>query len=311
MSSTEVSAPPAAAADRSGTLLIAGRAVVAATFAALVGVLWWLHTPKHLSGHIDIIGYPSFWNFDYGKAFVAYRLLVWEFPLVSALTYWALSRFGPFRTERAAPESKSESKSARTPIVLVDHLISEPDARAPVGILRIIQVLVPAVLVAFAVSARPAIAAVSFSRGGLLAGIAYVAVVGVIAIVVSTHRGHSPVDPRAPARRADHGERDRRVSGRHRRGLFRFSAHGHGHRGRDTTVWLVPALARDRRARVGPRMDRLAPARWTPDRSDRTASAHGWAGTRSPSCCSLRDFRAASAPSRDSTTPPASQVRIC
>ncbi|HET8570441.1 MAG TPA: hypothetical protein VFN14_00945, partial [Candidatus Limnocylindria bacterium] len=73
------------------------RLVLALGVAAAIGILWWRHEPRSLSTPIDIIGYPTFVNYDYEPSFLAYRLVVWEFPVVTMVLYALLGWRGPLR----------------------------------------------------------------------------------------------------------------------------------------------------------------------------------------------------------------------
>ena len=79
-------------------------------FAVLLAVVVWFATPRGLRPPIDIVGYPSFEDFDYHRQFLAYRLLMWELPIVTLTVWWLLGRAGPFAVE----------PQPRTPVPLTD-----------------------------------------------------------------------------------------------------------------------------------------------------------------------------------------------
>ena len=79
-------------------------------FAVLLAVVVWFATPRGLRPPIDIVGYPSFEDFDYHQQFLAYRLLMWELPIVTLTVWWLLGRAGPFAVE----------PQPRTPVPLTD-----------------------------------------------------------------------------------------------------------------------------------------------------------------------------------------------
>ena len=47
------------------------------------GLLVWSLRPKELGYPIDVIGYPTFHNFNYHPIFWAWRILVWQVPIVA------------------------------------------------------------------------------------------------------------------------------------------------------------------------------------------------------------------------------------
>jgi hypothetical protein len=49
---------------------------------------------------IDIVGYPTFRNYDFQTSFRAYRLAVWVFPALVLAGYLVLSRWGPLAASR-------------------------------------------------------------------------------------------------------------------------------------------------------------------------------------------------------------------
>jgi hypothetical protein len=77
----------------------AARLGVAVAFAALMALVVWYATPSGLRPPIDIVGYPTFANFDFHRQFLLYRLLMWELPLVTLAVWWLLGRAGPFEVE--------------------------------------------------------------------------------------------------------------------------------------------------------------------------------------------------------------------
>ena len=145
----------------------AARFAVSAALSALVGVLWWAHIPDHLSGHINIVGYPSFQNYNYLKAFTAYRLAVWEFPLVTVIFYALLRWRGPLRHRGPGVTRLVER------LDLIAH--DEATAREAHPLVRIVRLLPPAAVVVLAASMRPASATARIGRVGVAAGLVYVA----------------------------------------------------------------------------------------------------------------------------------------
>ncbi|MDT5027445.1 MAG: hypothetical protein QOE61_3871, partial [Micromonosporaceae bacterium] len=91
---------------------------VAAAASAAVCLIMWSMVPRSLSGRIEVIGYPTFANYDHMPAFWAYRLLVYAFPLLLITFYAILARRGPLR-RRTGPSSRGSAEMleplARTP----------------------------------------------------------------------------------------------------------------------------------------------------------------------------------------------------
>ena len=99
-----------------------------------------------LTGQIDIVGYPTFFDYNFRPSFWSYRLLVYAFPFLAVVGYAGLARFGPLRSHRPRP--------APRPIAL-----TEPAAEVTADAIRpdwglVPRLLVPAGLVAVAAGAR-------------------------------------------------------------------------------------------------------------------------------------------------------------
>src|SRR5260370_33576028 len=76
---------------------IAARYLIAASASAAVDLLWWLHQTRQLTGPIDVVGHPTFANFDYLPSLVAYRLITYAFPVGVLVVYSLLAWRGPLR----------------------------------------------------------------------------------------------------------------------------------------------------------------------------------------------------------------------
>lgn len=76
------------------------RAVLAVAVSLIAGQLVWMARSTHLSPPINIVGYPTFANFDYLPSFLQYRLETYAFPIGVIVIYWVLERWGPLRGER-------------------------------------------------------------------------------------------------------------------------------------------------------------------------------------------------------------------
>lgn len=167
------------------------RFIIAVAASAAADALWWLREPTHLSGHITVVGYPTWANYDYLPTFLAYRLVVYAFPLGALLVYSLLAWRGPLRRPpRARPPRDAEQDSAPRP--------SPAMPRAPAMVARL---LLPALIVAAAASARPVHGNATITVVGLAAGLAYVAAVLAVAAVGARGRGRASaarrVEPKA------------------------------------------------------------------------------------------------------------------
>lgn len=161
------------------------RFLISLSAAGALGAALWLTSPSHMSGHINIVGYPTFSNFAFQRSFLSYRLIVWEFPIVSALVYALLRWRGPLRI--LGPRTRGR-------IVMVDPNIAGRAVGEPVYQFtrRVLQLVPPAILVAFAVSSGPAAVGLRVSSVGLLAGVAYIAAIVIVSTLVALlvrHRG--------------------------------------------------------------------------------------------------------------------------
>ena len=132
--------------------------------------------PK-LTGPTDIVGYPTFANFNFELWFWNYRLTVFAFPVFAIIGYALLTRFGPLQSRIPW--------SARRNIELVEPVptASVTPEGVPWGTLA--RILLPAAVVVAACGART-------GRIDLLAvatGVFYVAI-AVVAAEMVTRRTH-------------------------------------------------------------------------------------------------------------------------
>lgn len=171
---------------------IVARFLIAVGVSATVDVLWWLHEPRQLSRPISVVGYPAFANFDYVPSFLAYRLLIYAFPVGALLVYCLLAWRGPLR--------RPEGARRRRPTQLEDMPAAEPDLLAPgssretgprLTLSMLLRLLLPTVVVVFAVTAGSATYGLGISEVGLFCGIAYLLAVLMIAVGVNWARTRS------------------------------------------------------------------------------------------------------------------------
>ncbi|GIH14132.1 hypothetical protein [Rugosimonospora africana] len=91
--------PEESARRASARWLPVARFVVAAAGSVALCLLIWSRVPRTLSGPIDIIGYPTFHDFDYMPAFWKYRLVIYGFPALFVVFYALLAWRGPLRRD--------------------------------------------------------------------------------------------------------------------------------------------------------------------------------------------------------------------
>jgi hypothetical protein len=73
------------------------RFVIAMLVSGGAALWWWDRRPRQLHGVIDIVGYPTFGNFNYVAPFTAYHLAVYAFPIGVLIIYSLLAWRGPLR----------------------------------------------------------------------------------------------------------------------------------------------------------------------------------------------------------------------
>jgi hypothetical protein len=79
------------------------RLLVAIAGSALIDLVIWATRPTHLSGHIDIVGNPTFTNYNYLPVFLGYRLVTYAFPVGVIVIYLLLEWRGPLRGPKRGP----------------------------------------------------------------------------------------------------------------------------------------------------------------------------------------------------------------
>ena len=137
---------------------------------AICLVLYKFAAPS-LTRPTDIVGYPTFANFNFARLFWGYRLAVYGLPILAIIAYLLLARFGPLRSRSPRPAKRTIE-------------LAEPAPAAPLAPERgswgaLARVVLPAAVVVNACGART-------GRTDLLAvatGVAYVALVAAVAEV--------------------------------------------------------------------------------------------------------------------------------
>jgi hypothetical protein len=180
-------------ADRDRWGRIARFAVAAAVSETAVMLWWWLGQPRQLTGPIDIVGYPTFANFDYKPSFVAYRLVTYVFPAGVLIVYSLLAWRGPWRRP-------AHARRQRAAAAMLDLPAAEPVAVPVAGralaaagsaLAVAARLLLPAMVVVVAVSARSTSQGQGITTLGLSCGLAYLAGVPALAAAIAWLRARS------------------------------------------------------------------------------------------------------------------------
>jgi hypothetical protein len=165
----------------SASWFTAGRGLVAARFVIAVGVsavmcveLARHHTPG-LPTTTDIVGYPTYWNYNFEVLFWTYRLVVYAFPLFAILGYALLSRFGPLRSGTPRPSARVIELVEPAPVAVDATGLDAAPMRPNWG--TIPRILLPTAVVVSAAASRTAHA----DPAALSAGVAYLVVIGIVA----------------------------------------------------------------------------------------------------------------------------------
>ena len=168
------------------------RFVVALVFSLVLGALVWSLRPGSLSAPVNVVGYPSFANFDYRPILLGWRLVVLVLPVVLVAVYAALWRWGPLRAGRAVPAGRVTDGAAPA------RPASPPPEALTVGIWAA-ALAVPGVLVWFAATQARTAPGQTWSRTGLIVALGYAAVVVVLALGLRwvRRRRAAPADDRS------------------------------------------------------------------------------------------------------------------
>jgi hypothetical protein len=181
---------------------IVARFVVAVGISATADVLWWLHQPRQLAKPVSVVGYPAFANFDYIPSYLAYRLLIYAFPIGALLVYILLAWRGPLKRPAGARRRRATAALQNMAAADLDLQATEPAERAgPAGprstMSLLVRLLLPALVVVFSVTAGSSTYGFGISAAGLFSGIGYLLVVLIVAAGISW-AGTRPVAPQWP-----------------------------------------------------------------------------------------------------------------
>ena len=93
------------------------RFAAAIAVAAALSRVAWTFVPQHLSLHTDVVGSPTFADFDINRYLDAYYLVVIGCPVLAIAVYYALWRWGPLRgrhvLEDRSPKFEPDDKGGQ------------------------------------------------------------------------------------------------------------------------------------------------------------------------------------------------------
>jgi hypothetical protein len=161
------------------------RFVIATLLSGATALWWWDRRPLQLHGVIDIVGYPTFANFNYLPPFTAYRLVVYAFPIGALLIYSLLARRGPLR--------RPVGSAAQTATELPAASVADSSAATGVGqaVSRIGRLALPAGVVVLEASTHSTLTTARIDRLGIICGLSYVAGVFALTGLLSWRRSRT------------------------------------------------------------------------------------------------------------------------
>ncbi len=109
---------PLAFTQRRSRWITVIRIAAALILSGLVCLVVWSLRSRHLSGEIDIVGNPTFIDYDYQVLFLKYRLVTYAFPAGAIVIYLLLAWRGPLRQPRPG--------SADQPVPLITEAMAAP-----------------------------------------------------------------------------------------------------------------------------------------------------------------------------------------
>jgi hypothetical protein len=174
------------------------RMLFSGALSALIDLLVWSTRSTHLSGHLDVIGKPTFTDFDISPTFLKYRLITYAFPAGVILSYALLTRRGPL---------KSRAPAARdVPVPLLPMQSTQVSADDDTGALQSValwRVIAPAVFVGFVAALGSGRLHAKLGLPSVVAACAYAAIVLALSWIASRLRlERGPAYLRPPRDRA-------------------------------------------------------------------------------------------------------------
>ena len=161
--------PPGGGFVLTGGWRSVARFLIAVSVSAVLCALLARFTTPGLPGSTDIVGYPTFVNFNFEPQLWNYRLIVYALPFFTIVGYVLLARFGPLRSHSPRP--------AKRTIELVEPVPTAPPTPDQASWATLARILLPAAVVVVACSARTG----HIDLLAVAAGVLYVALVAVVA----------------------------------------------------------------------------------------------------------------------------------
>jgi hypothetical protein len=84
-------------------MAVGGALLIAVGVSAMLCLVLGQFAAPSLTGPTEIVGYPTFANYNFERSFWIYRLTVYAFPLFAIVGYVLLARFGPLRSRGPRP----------------------------------------------------------------------------------------------------------------------------------------------------------------------------------------------------------------
>jgi hypothetical protein len=154
----------------------AARFLIAVGVSAVVCALLGVFAAPSLTGPTDIVGYPTFANFNLELQFWVYRLTVYGFPFFAIVGYVLLARFGPLRSHSPRPAKRT---------IELEPVPTAPPTPDGASWGTLARILLPAAVVVTACGARTG----HIDLLAVATGVAYVALVAVVAEVWARRTG--------------------------------------------------------------------------------------------------------------------------
>jgi hypothetical protein len=153
------------------------RFLLALTASVLVVLIWWSRVPRQLHVTTDILGYPTFTDFNYTRLYTAYRLIVYVIPAITLAVYVVLAWKGPLRRPPRLPRPVITMSDAAH-VAQPELAVPVPDSgRAADGLWTasaVLRLLLPAGVLAIEISTT---SRSGFTGLGLMAGGCYLVLV--------------------------------------------------------------------------------------------------------------------------------------
>ena len=184
---------PAARSGRGARSRLVLRLAFAAAFAAACCWEIWQHVPTRLAIRTNIVGYPTFYNFDYVRYFTAFSLIAILLPTLVFAADHVLGARGPLRRPLAQGSLLPLRWRSEEPVRQRPGRLG-----APLSSLGRLALVATTVVVEVSAASSPASRAIT--SGGVYAGMGELAVVAALGLGLAAARGEIGRwrPPRAP-----------------------------------------------------------------------------------------------------------------